>query len=413
MSDHLGEIARQYFEKYRQSMVPIDQIVSQLRAGDPAGWHQGVGDARQMATQQEAVSQDLTQIIGDLESVWSGGAADKASGRLQQVRASMIDAHQAFLDNSGTHTTGVAMFENLRNQLSPMPAKPDLAPGSRTNWYEYDHLWQLVEYSDAANKNLQLYQDFSTQTQANSGRLKYDYGAIGAYDGGDVTIDRQPEASRISGGEPVAGHSAGVGPGHSPGTVQPGPGGAGYSSGTIGPGPTGTDHTSAAGYPGSTSNRAPGSGGFPGVTGNSGGQGPGASGYLPGAGFSGDDGGAATSGPGNANRGSGNATRVPGSANRVPGSANRGPGNVTRGPGGETGTRTGGPERGGRVTAGTRTAGERGLPGVGTAGGRGGKKEEDEEHERKYVLDVDLFADDEPAVDPETGLRPAPPTLGA
>lgn len=43
------------------------------------------------------------------------------------------------------------------------------------------------------------------------------------------------------------------------------------------------------------------------------------------------------------------------------------------------------------------------------------KKEEDEEHQRKYVLDDDeLFSDEDRDTlrDPETGMRPTPPVIG-
>jgi len=50
---------------------------------------------------------------------------------------------------------------------------------------------------------------------------------------------------------------------------------------------------------------------------------------------------------------------------------------------------------------------------MGAGGGRG-KSEEDAEHNRKYVLDTDdIFAGEDAAIDPATGLRATPPTLGA
>jgi hypothetical protein len=45
-------------------------------------------------------------------------------------------------------------------------------------------------------------------------------------------------------------------------------------------------------------------------------------------------------------------------------------------------------------------------------GGRG-KKEDDEEHQRKFVLDTDtLFGEEGRTVDPVTGLPVVPPTIG-
>jgi hypothetical protein len=64
-------------------------------------------------------------------------------------------------------------------------------------------------------------------------------------------------------------------------------------------------------------------------------------------------------------------------------------------------------------TAGGRLAGNN-PAGMAPGAGRG-KREEDREHQRKFMLDEDtLFTDeDREQLDPTTGLPPAPPTIGA
>ncbi|GAA3586567.1 hypothetical protein GCM10022222_84100 [Amycolatopsis ultiminotia] len=413
-------------EQHQPPSVPIDQIVRQVQAGNPAGWHQGLADSRQMATDQEALSQDMTQILGRLEPAWSGAAAGQVSSRLQKVRASMIDAHQTFLDNNATHTNNTTMYENLRNQLAPMPGKPSLAPGQTADWSNYDYLAKAMAYSDASEKNLATYQSFVDQSRGNSGQLKYDYGTVGAYDGGDVSLNHQPGSTA----QPDGPRSAGGG-------TQSPPGGAGGSPAYSG-GPSSVPGQSGGtgGYPGagphpggdSTTTSSVGQPGYPDVPGTVGtgtGTGFGSGGSGPGNSGPGGSGGLGGFSPG----GLGPGTGTGGGAGRFggtgPGTPGGGAGSGARGNNPGAGARGNGPGAGARTGTGVESpgvrpgaagrvgaAGERGMSSAGAPGGRGGKKDEDEEHERKYVLDVDLFADDKSAVDPVTGLRPTPPTLG-
>ncbi|MET9263401.1 hypothetical protein [Amycolatopsis sp. NPDC004079] len=426
------ESTKALLDKYQQMTVPIEEIVPQVQAGQPGIWHEGSDIAKGLARDQEAVSQDISQILGGLESVWSGTAADKVSQRLQTVRSSMTDAQQTFHDNSGTHTSAASMLDNLRNQMAPMSAEPlTNALRSGKNLFDSDVMAEMRNHNAASDKNLQLYQEFTHQTQANSGQLKYDYGKIGAYDGGGVTVNRQPGGPDA--GRPAVGKSGKVGE-----VGKPGPGGGERWTGSTGPGVTGPDSQSpgvngAGGsglYPGdgNPGSGNPGSGGHPRVpnpsdatsaSGYPGPGGPGQSGFVP-PGYAGyQPGGSGPNSGGSSGSGLG---YTPGIGFGPAGGGSQGGATTLRGPGGSpgAGSRAGagefGPRGSGAGTGAARggAAGERGMPGAGMSGGRGGKKEDDAEHNRKYVLDTDdIFADEEATIDPVTGLRSTPPTLGA
>ncbi|WP_158688137.1 MULTISPECIES: hypothetical protein [Actinomycetes] len=413
------ESTKALLDKYQEMTVPIEEIVPQIQAAQPGIWHEGSDLAKGLAGDQEAVSQDVSEILGGLESVWSGAAADKVSQRLRTVRSSMTGAQQTFHDNSGTHASAAAMLDNLRNQMAPMSAEPlTNALKSGKNLFDSDVMAEMRSHNEASAKNLQLYQEFTHQTQSNSGQLKYDYGKLGAYDGG-VSVNHQPSdpgpghppagppgpgGRRPGGPDPYETGPGGQVPGAS-GASSPGPGvSGGHSpyrdtgpySGSYPRSPSPADATSTSSYlePNSSAQSRftpPEIAGYqPGASGpGSGGSGGSGLGYTPGIGFGstgGESGGAATT------------PRGPGGGSRV-GAGEFGP----RGSGG-AGT---GALRGG-------AAGERGMPGAGMSGGRGGKKEDDAEHNRKYVLDTDdIFSDEEATIDPVTGLRSTPPTLGA
>lgn len=413
------ESTKALLDKYQEMTVPIEEIVPQIQAAQPGVWHEGSDIAKGLAQAQEAVSQDVSEILGGLESVWSGASADKVSQRLRTVRSSMTGAQQTFHDNSGTHASAAAMLDNLRNQMAPMSAEPlTNALKSGKNLFDSDVLSEMRSHNEASAKNLQLYQEFTHQTQSNSGQLKYDYGKLGAYDGG-VTVNQQPSVP---------------GPGHPP-AGPPGPGGwrpGGPDPSATGPGdqPPGASGASSQGGPGPgvsgghnrDSGPYIGSGNYPhspnpaDATSTSGyveptGSGqsrftpPGIAGYQPGG-----------SGPSSGGSGLG---YTPGIGFGSTGGESGGTATTPRGPGG--GSRVGAGEFGPRGSGGAGTgaarggaAGERGMPGAGMSGGRGGKKEDDAEHNRKYVLDTDdIFSGEEAAIDPVTGLRSTPPTLGA
>ncbi|MBB1156920.1 hypothetical protein [Amycolatopsis dendrobii] len=414
------EPIKQYLDQHQELTVPIEVIVEQVQASEPSGWGEGATMARELATEQETLSQDLSGTLTKLESSWTGQGADLVAERLRKVRASAVDAQQAFAANENTHATGIAMHENLRNQLTSIPPAPTASPTPAIGLMNADVMSKLIEHDSAQQKNLDTYEKFTSDSQGNTQQLKVDYGTIGAYDGGDVTIQQHPSTEpkpqpgpAAPGDQPHA--PGGVGTTFSPGTAHTSTSPHSSSAGNTLPG-SGNDHTSTSGY------TPPASGSDVDTPWRGGTRTP----PVPGAGN--EFGVTPISGPGDGRLG-GISERLGGGSGR-PGSgsgrsgAEGGPGRQGAGkPGGSSGRLGGeaGPRSGAGASEGaaSRVAGERGAPGrkglsgAAAPGAQRGKKEEDEEHERKYVLDVDLFADEGTAVDPETGMRPTPPTLGA
>ncbi|MFD2467166.1 hypothetical protein [Amycolatopsis silviterrae] len=406
------EPIKQYLDQHQELTVPIEDIVKAVQASDPSGWHEGTAAARELAAEQETLSQDLSGTLTKLESSWTGEGADLVAERLRKVRASMVDAHQAFSANENTHSTGIALHENLRNQITSIPPAPtgDLAPTA--GLMNVDVLSKLAEHGSAQQKNLETYEKFTSESQGNTQQLKADYGKIGVYDGGDLTIQQQHPATATKSSPEASLHSpTGTGPTSGSGTAYHGspPLTSPVSSGP-GHSAPGNDHTSASGYSppptsgstvdnpwrgGTKAPAIPGPGNDFGITPIAG---PGASGISERLGGSARTG----SGPGKLG-GEGGPGR-PGSGGRPGGGSGRFSG--------EAGPRSG-EGAASRVSAERGATGGKGTPGAVAPGGQRGKGEEDEEHQRKYVLDVDLFAEDGTAVDPETGMRPTPPTLGA
>lgn len=321
-------------------------------------------------------------------------------------------AAQTFTANS-THVTGTASgFDEMKRSLTPIPSSPphknlwDVATPWNTDTED-----QINQYNAQIQENLNRYNAYSQQAQDAGQQLTIDYGHIGTFDG-NVTLAAQSNTGTTN--HPVPGSSSTahamsrldaphntVPPTAGPVTASPTDPGAVAGHGR----PPETDGTtSAAAFPAGPTPAGAGTTGYgvPGV----GGAVPTADGLavLGGLGMGtasglGGTGAGIGSGPGrggNAGRGA-LGTGQPGAGNRTGAAPRTAPGAVTAA------------EKATGIGRGNTT----GLGTAGTGAGRG-KGDEDEEHNRKYGLEDDsLFADHgDGLVDPESGMRVTPPTIG-
>ncbi|MDT8910265.1 hypothetical protein [Amycolatopsis sp. PS_44_ISF1] len=425
-----------------QQLVPVPDVVSAVLAGNAGSWHEGIGVANRIAADQDAVGRDLTQVLARLESAWSGAGADGAAARIQRIRSSAIAANRTFVHNGNELGDAASLYEGMKNQLTPMPARPNLAPGQGAAWWDQDMEFSVTAYNDTAKRNLDLYNGYVGQTQAGTGRLQYDYGQIGTYDGGDVSLVPASDPGSPAGppsGNPhdpadgKAGARAHYGPADGP--IAPGPlaSGAGEDrTTTAGSAPSlagalPPSEVGGAGRVGSSTGGSTGAGGFGGPEtlggiglggiGN-GGVGPHGGGSI-GSGSNGGGSNGSSPDSGGSNGNGSYRSRFGGGAGRLGSGAGAGGEAEGRGTGQAPGKQTGGGLGSGRsaaaLTEAERAAAARGAGGPGgmAPGGRGGKKEPDEEHQRKFVLDTDALFDQEGrTIDPVTGLPVVPPTIG-
>jgi hypothetical protein len=281
----------------------------------------------------------------------------------------------------------------------------------------------INDYNAKQQANTDTYNAYANHGTASGGSLSADYGKLDAFNAGTITVGPDPvtppaaKTTTPGVGRHRAPDTTDTGTGHTttppgtatvpPGAATPGGGPGDHSgNGASGPGAgqSPPDGTTTAGFTPSTPTPGgswpggldqlvppiPGGGSSSGSTGSPSPYAVGGLGYLDGPGSG--AGGKVQGGPG-----SGTGSGVPGS-------------------GRQTGARGGLVEEPGRTgPAGSSRAGGRvqnGPGGVGQAGR--GAKEEDKEHQRKFMLDTELFSDeDRREVDPVTGLPPVPPTIGA
>ncbi|MFD5091015.1 hypothetical protein ACFWMR_10480 [Amycolatopsis thailandensis] len=383
--------------------VPVPTFVKQVHAGSSSPWHEAATQAEQAAKGQGNHAGTLRQIIGGLESSWSGTGADAARERIHKLYTVADSADRSMSRNQQSVLTAASGFEHTKATLKPMPPRPDKSFGDVISPWDTDTEKAINDYNEKAKFNLTAYKGYESQLKQTQSGLQGDYGQLGFYDGADIAL----APPRKGGVTPPPGHpspSPGVegrsdgdsggyvgssgftpspAPGHTPGQVTPGTGShLGAGSGV------GTDHTTTSGYNPAARDGlstptipAPSNGPSVNVRGETGlGVGGGA---FPGAP------GSAAGGPGGRAGGG------------VPG-AGRGSGaGVLGGPSaGETG------RAGSRLTG----AGAPGAPGGAMAPGARGNKSEDSEHARKYGVDEEpiTIAD----IDPETGYPVVPPTIG-
>ncbi|GAA3588025.1 hypothetical protein GCM10022222_85800 [Amycolatopsis ultiminotia] len=403
--------------------VPAPELVQKILASKGAqSWHQGAGQAEEMARQHHEASDDVRRLSTGLESMWTGGGADAAQAKIKPFADVTATAAQTYTGNGQNLTDLAHGFDEMKAALQPMPNTPPHKDFFDTaSPWDTDTEDQINTYNKLAQENLDRYNGYSKQAQSSGQGLKTDYGQLEKFDG-QVTITPQDPASSHT-QHPSTGGTSGHTSARSEFTGTSGTAHTPPSAGTSG-------HTPAADYPVTAESPGANNQGDSGtktsgyappsppdtrtsptpplpVTGSGPGSGGGSS-WSPGAGGGfvpgGFGGGGSSSGPDGAGAATGRGLAG-------------GPGGGARsgvGAGEEGAVRGSGGAAAGRGASGAR--GGAGMGGMGAAGGKG-KGEDDKEHQRKYGLDDDsAFSltddDDGRLVDPRTGLPPTPPTIG-
>ncbi|WP_409466914.1 hypothetical protein [Amycolatopsis sp. GA6-003] len=416
--------------------IPAPELVAKILASQGAqSWHQGAGQAADLAAKHAETGARVQQLSAGLESAWTGGGADAAQSRIKPF-AEVTTAAAATYTGNGQNLTDLAHgFDSLKQSLQPIPgAPPHKNLWDEATWWNTDTEDQINQYNKVVKDNLDRYHGYTQHAQTSGQGLKTDYGQLSGFDG-DVTLSQpgtDTASTRDTAGAPEqsgpgsryqagtasdGGPSAAFGPGHTGGGA-PVPGSSGHlypaashpaayppAGHQAGVGTGRGDGTTVSGWtpPEYSRTGGPGSGwvpssSIPGGGGNNSGNSGGNS-WSPGlvGGFGPTGGGASEPGVGGSGRGGNVAGRLGAGAGVGAGENAPGVGTGARGPAGA---------RGGS-----------GMGGMGAVGGGKGKGEEDKEHQRKYGLEDDSafdLTDDEDGRlrDPRTGLPPTPPTIG-
>ncbi|WP_328610482.1 hypothetical protein OG943_15550 [Amycolatopsis sp. NBC_00345] len=398
--------------------APVPEVVAQMMGGNSSSWSESGGTSTSAASKHSEVAANLSTMLNKLEPAWTGKAAEGARQRTTVFTAAIDSASSAFNANGGNVADAAHGFDRAKGSMDPMGSPPDKSFFDIVTPWDTDTEDAINTYNQKAEKNLGIYNTYAAHLDGQASGLRTDYGQISPVfgDSSDSSTDtgsggQSRRDTTHSMGTPGGGaHS--VTPMVTPPAASPPPGGmpsgghgvdvpaAGYHPPGGGPGSDlGGGGTSTAGYVPPPA--FPPGGNLPGGTSFTPGPGSGAGGFGPGSGgldYLGGPGGVGGFSGGNS-AGGGPGGGVAGGGRQT--GAGRGfTEESVRGPGGGVG-RAGG-------------SGAAGGPGGMGPGGRGGKKEEDAEHQRKYVQDAEtLFTDEDRKLpDPTTGLPPVPPVIG-
>jgi uncharacterized protein YukE len=393
-----------------------DEAVRAILAGSSNQWHTGASTASTLAQQHQELSSAVLAFAGKFESAWTGTASDAAQHRMKKLGDALNVTSDTLGNNSGNVSGVASHFDSTKSKLVKLPGQPpEKGFFDTVSPWNTDTEDSINAYNKASQENQVVYHNYATTTRAQSQQLHSDYGQLGEFDGGDIAIAPGPETPPEVKHGKTGGTDTRNQQGHDttppPGTVTPPPSTGNHSVTPPGGHTPGTDTPSGHGSGHDGTNTA---GWTPPSTGNV----PGGSGWVPGG---------IPGGPGTDTRGISNPYvgggvgwnlepgTGTGSGGKVPGGPGSGGTGSTPGPGRQTGVRGPVEEPVTRGGPGTSRAGNRlnGGPGGMAPGGRG-KGEEDQEHQRKYVVDSDqLFTEDgQKLVDPETGYPAVPPTIG-
>jgi hypothetical protein len=371
----------------------------------------------------------ITELAGSFEEGWTGdaaGAAQRGAGPLavEHARASEeMTSAATLLDGQ------VGSFGQTKNAVVPVPTPPS-APSTMQNIVTFgsassNYENKMTETNAAARTNTIAMDGWTTESSYNETGMPKSYGALSPTTV-PIALDPGSTPQPIDTPVPVGGPKAsGSGSGDSGTGLTSVPGDTGQSGAQTPPGGGQTpvppsSHSGSGNNPGGLgSGSSSGSDTTPSSVTTPGGYTPGSlnnlsftpGGSSPGSGASG--GGAPSSGGqfgGGAVGGFGSSPGIGGAAG---GNLAEGKGSGSAAPGAGTGA---GAKPGG--VSGSGAAGKPGSSG-GPMGGGGqkGQGSEDEEHQRKYVIDDDSAfqlndEDGQKVIDPRTGLPLVPPVIG-
>jgi hypothetical protein len=401
----------------------------------------GLMQAQQHLAMVEAVyterENQIRTLAASMEEGWTGdaaGAAQRGAGPLAVAHGGAAQEMATARDLLANQADSFYVVKSSVTLVPPAPSEPStfdnlISFGGAQSDYEAG----VAKSNAAAQANVAAMDGWRSSSSYNGSMMPTTYGQI------------VPNAMNISIAEPKNPPPIGPGTGGGggdiakPGGGDPGRGKSGYpetggkTPGYLGGGSrdaigmfdpnhyqylgtdgktTPVDHKSV-----STDPTRPGWPDGPGGKGGQSGGGQGGQGSLGGTGFGAFGGSGSSSGSGS---GSGAGGRLGGSGSSSGSGVGVG-GEKSMGSGKGSGVASSGAAnesmgRGGAGTPGAKgTGGRGGMPG-GMGGGHKGEGGEDEEHQRKYVMEDDqafqLTEDGERLVDPHTGLPITPPVIG-
>lgn len=351
-------------------------LVRFIQSGSAQSLFEASMVAARHAAEQRDLAEDAYELVGLLESAWSGEASDAARDKIRSFAAVTDETASTLTRNEQNLQVQIDNFDRLKSSLEPIPEREQFQRQIVQNAVQYfafdDLAQQMREYESKVARNIQTYNAYWEQTDRNFSTLSYDYGELHELnDNTTVAVDNS-KGSGVPGGW--------LPPDYNP-LDDVGPRDAGEDLEPLDEIPdVGTldDSTSASSF--TNPNGTAGTGGVPGGIGA--GSGP-AAGTGAGVGSGGLSGTGAGAG---ADLGAGKST---GATTPVPGGAGAGAARAAAAGGG---------------------VGRGGMGGMGMMGGAGGqgKGGEDEEYKRKGWLqenDADnIFGLDE---------KTTPPVIGA
>ncbi|HEY7592789.1 MAG TPA: hypothetical protein VH969_06505 [Actinophytocola sp.] len=380
------------------------EIYQQLTGGPGSGYLEAAQGATKGEWRREDERATMIRKLGEkIRMGWQGAASDAAFGAslpLAQAAMRGTDKLDSAQDLLGRQT---GSFHDAANSVRPVAARPpendvanELIP------FETDLDKEIKAYQADAQHNIDVYHGYDNESHYNETHMPHEYSSI-THSGGTITVKSPGEVSTVDSGDFSGDGGRDGGPGGGPGPGGSGqPGGGAPGGASVGGPPGGGSSTGTAGQTAPSqvgpavfaqspaASAMPGSGTAP----------PG--GFFPGGAFPGGSGGR-PGGPGG---------RPGGSSGGFGGRGPRGGLGAGSGSGGGVGGRGGVSGPGGGAGAGALAAeeaairrgaaagpGARGAAGMpmGAMGAGHGKGDDDEEHDRKTMIESggeDVFGSD-------------------
>jgi hypothetical protein len=379
-------------------------------------------DNAQLKTQSEWGMEDdrarqIRKLGENIRRGWQGEASDAAFGAAQPLAEAALRGADNLNSAQDLLSRQSGSFHRAFNDVRPVPAQPPANPLGDMIPFETDIDREVKAYQADAQHNVQVFEGYDNASLYNETNMPKEYSNI-SQSGGTITVKPAGGDTGGDSGDPGDGRRERGPGGTGPGSGQPGNPGGGTPGGSPvgGPPPGGAPVGGpGAGGPGAGGQQTspsdvrpgPGVGGFPQSPAASGQPGGGTAppgGFFPGGGFPGSSGGPGGGTGGFGGRGGGGSTGGFGGRGGGAGAGGGGAGGPgARGPvpgagpgagAGALAAEEAAVRRGGLAGSGARGAGGMPMGGMGAGKGQG---DEDEEHERKIMIESggeDVFGSD-------------------
>ncbi|MFD8497645.1 hypothetical protein [Amycolatopsis sp. NPDC059657] len=169
-------------------------LVKQIQEGKGTATLQRARDIGQAQSgQQDQIETDSRQMMSALESAWTGKSSDAARVYVEPLATTAASASESLRNNSNIVQDQIHQFDSLKNTLHKDVTNeaPERGFWDKATPWDTDTEDAIEERNRKVQENLQRYNTYAAQTDANKPAMTTDYGQLTDDQGGDFKLEKE------------------------------------------------------------------------------------------------------------------------------------------------------------------------------------------------------------------------------